>query len=67
VTIFLVFAQDTVGDPPVITYLNAPDIATAQTQLQNALAKGVGINLGLKGTIQYAIVAAGASGSVTPT
>lgn len=65
--IFLVFAQDTIGDPPIITYINAPDLATAQTQLTAALASGIGVNKGLKGTVQYAIVAAGAAGSVTPT
>lgn len=65
--IFLIFAQDTVNDPPVISYINAPDLATAQTQLQNALAKGLGINQGLKGTVQYAIVQADAAGQVVPT
>lgn len=65
--IFLIFAQDTVGDPPVITYTSAATIGAAETALQNALAKGIGVNNGLKGTIQYAIVAAGATGTVTPT
>lgn len=64
--IFLVFAQDTIGDPPIVTYVNAADLATAQTLVTASLAKGIGVNLGLKGTVQYAIVAAGAAGSVTP-
>jgi hypothetical protein len=64
--IFLVFAQDTVGDPPIVSYVNAVDLATAQTQVTNALANGIGINRGLKGTVQYAIVAAGAAGTVVP-
>jgi hypothetical protein len=66
--IFLVFAQDTIGDPPVITYVNAVDLPTATTMVTNALASGIGVAHGLgKGTIQYAIVAAGAAGTVTPT
>lgn len=65
--IFLILAKDTVNNPVVIDYINAPDIATAQTQVTNALANGLGINKGLKGTIQVALVAAGAAFTVTPT
>lgn len=65
--IFIVLAQDTIGDPPVITYVSAADLATAQTMVTNGLARGIGVNSGIKGTVQYAIVAAGAAGTVTPT
>jgi hypothetical protein len=67
VPIFLVFAQDTIGDPPVITYVNAADLPTAQTLVAATLAHGIGVANGLKGTVQYAIVAAGVAGVVTPT
>lgn len=66
-TIFLILAKDTIGDPVVIDYVNAASLTAAETMVQTALAKGIGINQGLKGTVQYAIVAAGAAGVVTPT
>lgn len=64
--VFIVFGQ-TADNALYIDHVTAADVATAQTIVTNALAKGLGINNGAKSQVSYAIIQAAAAGTINPT
>lgn len=63
---FIVIAR-TPSNPVYIDGFVAADLPTAQTMVQAALAKGVGVNAGVKDQIQVAIIQADVAFVVNPT